>query len=93
VVSFSKTYCPFCKKVEALLKSLGIEFEVIYLDQRDDGAIIQSALYEETGRKTVPSVWIGGVCIGGCDDTQLLHDKGELLKKIEFAKDKNPEQA
>ncbi len=30
------------------------------------------------GRKTVPQVFIDGKHIGGCDDTHVLDEKGEL---------------
>jgi glutaredoxin len=40
----SKSTCPFCKKAKATLLSEGAKFEVIELDQRDDGPAIQAAL-------------------------------------------------
>ncbi|CAM9815335.1 unnamed protein product [Choristocarpus tenellus] len=50
VAVFSKSYCPFCAKTKALFSSLDVEFTVVELDQRDDGAEIQAALADKTGQ-------------------------------------------
>jgi hypothetical protein len=42
-------------------------------------------LTEKTGQRTVPSVWVGGKHIGGCDDTHALHSSGKLVPMIEAA--------
>jgi len=79
VVVFSKSFCPFCTKVKDLFDSLNIQYEVLELDQRPDGAAIQSYLIEKTGQKTVPLTFIGGQRLGGCDDTMKAHQEGRLL--------------
>lgn len=33
----------------------------------DNGAEVQATLKQITGQSTVPSVWVGGKFIGGCD--------------------------
>ena len=58
IVVFSKTYCPFCRKVKALLAELGIpadDMAIVELDISADGAQIQAALLEMTKQKTVPN--------------------------------------
>ena len=50
--------------------------------RRDDGAEIQSALYDLTGRRTVPNVFIKGTTIGGGDDTERLFHTGELQRLV-----------
>ncbi|KAL0477782.1 GRXC4 [Acrasis kona] len=82
VVVFSKSYCPYCTKTKQLFKQLNVDAKVIELDQRDDGADIQSALASRTGQKTVPSVWIKESFIGGNDDTQKKNSSGELAKLL-----------
>ena len=52
------------------------------MSRRDDGAEIQSALYELTGRRTVPNVFIKGKTIGGGDDTERLFYSGELQELV-----------
>ncbi|KAI6700729.1 hypothetical protein NL676_015053 [Syzygium grande] len=79
VVVFSKSFCPYCVDVKKLLSQLGVNFKAIELDQETDGSEVQSALYEWTGQKTVPNVFIGGNHIGGCDDTTAMHKQGKLV--------------
>ncbi|KFK28026.1 hypothetical protein AALP_AA8G462100 [Arabis alpina] len=79
VVVFSKTYCPYCKKVKQLLTQLGASFEVLELNEMSDGGEIQSALSEWTGQSTVPSVFIKGKHIGGCDKVMETNKQGKLV--------------
>ena len=53
VVVFSKSACPFCAKTKQLLKDLGVTFELLELDQINDGDAIQSALEKITGKLAV----------------------------------------
>jgi glutaredoxin 3 len=53
------------------LSQLGANYEVIELDQRDDGPLIQQLLLQKTGQRTVPNVFIGGKHIGGHDGRLL----------------------
>ena len=51
--------------------------------RREDGATIQNALHQMTGRRTVPNVFVKGQSIGGGDDTERLYNSGELQKMVE----------
>jgi len=84
VLIFSKTYCPFCNKVKALLTDLGITFHAFELDtiDPDEAASMQSALKEKTGQSTVPNVFIREKHIGGCDDTFKTHQRVGLLSLL-----------
>ena len=87
--AFSKTYCPYCTKAKNALRDVlgpraDASLTVIELDQRADGAAIQSAL-AFTGATSVPRVFIGGKFIGGGDDTVALAKSGELLKLVNAA--------
>lgn len=53
-----------------------LDISVLELDQRPDGAAIQSYLIEKTGQKTVPLTFIGAKRLGGCDDTMKAHQEG-----------------
>jgi glutaredoxin 3 len=69
VVVFSWTISPFSKKAKDLLKVAGVEPVVVELDQPlDKGNPLRAELGRRTGRTSVPSVWIGGQYVGGCDD-------------------------
>ncbi|XP_067893819.1 glutaredoxin 2 isoform X2 [Heterodontus francisci] len=82
VVIFSKTYCPYCMKTKSIFEEIGANFKVIELDQRKDGNYIQNTLEELTGVRTVPRVFVNGICIGGATDTHKLHSNGKLLPLV-----------
>ena len=68
---FAKSKCQFCIRTKTLLSKLQktIDFTVDYVDldllprqqgrQDDDGRIIQNYLFEITGQRTVPNIFIG----------------------------------
>ena len=62
-----------------------MQFKVVELNEVAEGAAMQEALYEKTGQRTVPNVFIGGEHIGGSDDTLKLHDAGKLMPRISKA--------
>lgn len=82
IMIFSKTTCPFCKKVKELFTSLNETFNVLELDTNPNGAEIQSLLQSKTGKKTVPQVFINGVLVGGCDDTLAAKESGKLSEML-----------
>lgn len=53
------------------------------MSRRSDGAAIQNALYELTGRRTVPNVFIRQESIGGGDDTERLYNSGKLAEMVQ----------
>ena len=46
------------------------KYLAIELNERDDGDEIQSVLGEMTGARTVPRVFVNGVCLGGGTDVK-----------------------
>jgi glutaredoxin 3 len=70
VAMFSFTSCPFCRKAKDLLVEKGIEFQAMELDQLEGnlGNQIRACLGRKTKRTSVPSIFIGGNYIGGCND-------------------------
>ncbi|XP_021961025.1 thioredoxin reductase 1, cytoplasmic isoform X1 [Folsomia candida] len=89
VMVFSKSYCPFCKKVKALFTDLGINYHAYELDliDPDEAALLQAALKEKSGMSTVPNVFIKGNHIGGCDDTFKKHQQVGLLNVLKGSND------
>lgn len=81
--------------MKTLFNSNNVEFKVVELDNVSDGAELQEALHQLTGRKTVPNVFVGGSTIGGSDDTFKLHDSGKLMPRLErlgvISKKKSPQ--
>ncbi|XP_069906101.1 thioredoxin reductase 3 isoform X1 [Oryctolagus cuniculus] len=81
VMIFSKSYCPHSARVKELFSSLGVDYNILELDQVDDGANVQEMLSEITNQKTVPNIFVNKVHMGGCDRTFQAHQSG-LLQKI-----------
>src|SRR5690606_23472453 len=76
VVMYSKDYCPYCARAQALLKQRGVaDLEIIRIDQDPSQ---RDVMIERTGRRTVPQIFIGDKHIGGCDDLIALDRAGGL---------------
>ena len=74
---FTTQVCPYCIRAKQLLKQRGVDaIDEIRVDlnpqQRD-------AMIAQTGRRTVPQIFIGETWVGGCDDLIALDQKGGLL--------------
>ena len=81
VVVISKSYCPYCKKAKQVLARYNIpkeSIEIWEIDSDPNCDEIQNYMKALTGARSVPRVFIGGKCIGGGDETQALHNKGQL---------------
>lgn len=61
-----------------------LSYKVIELDEQpgDDGPLIQQELFEITGQRTVPNVFIRGLHIGGNSDVQELLKDQQLASMI-----------
>ena len=75
VFMYSRGTCPFCHRAKALLRSKGVRWNEVDLDdepaQRDE-------MIRKSGRSTVPQIWIGERHVGGSDDLDALDRSGEL---------------
>lgn len=63
VVVFQTATCPYCKQARDALNAAGIAHTVIDVEQQQ-----RQDLLERTGKSSVPSVWVKGTYIGGCND-------------------------
>lgn len=82
VVIFSKSYCPFSKKLKTLLEkkyNISPPPVIVELDQHENGKELQDHVGSETGRFTVPNFIVHGESKGGADDILALHDNDELV--------------
>jgi len=76
VIMYSTAVCPYCIRAEQLLKSRGVEaIEKIRVDLDPDA---RERMIEQTGRRTVPQIFIEGRHIGGCDELYALDRAGGL---------------
>lgn len=90
VAMFSFTTCPFCRRAKDYLDQREIAFSVIELDELEGNAgnEIRALLGRRTKRTSVPCIFIGGTCIGGCNDGPgllTLAANGELDKLLQAA--------
>ncbi|KAJ3173767.1 hypothetical protein HDU88_002856 [Geranomyces variabilis] len=82
VVIYSKTYCPYCDKAKALLKSKGKDFELVELDSVANGEAMHAHLKQLTNQTSVPNIFIGGKHVGGCSDLIELDESGKLTEML-----------
>ncbi|ELR53865.1 hypothetical protein M91_17305 [Bos mutus] len=85
VVVFIKPTCPFCRKTQELLSQLPFKqglLEFVGITAAGNTSEIQDYLQQLTGARTVPQVFIGQECIGGCTDLVNMHERGEVLTRL-----------
>lgn len=69
--------CPYCIRAEMLLKQRGVsEINKIRVDLDPQQRVV---MMEQTGRRTVPQVYIGEKHIGGFDDLAALDRANGLV--------------
>lgn len=73
---YSTAVCPFCVRAERLLNAKGvsaIEKIRVDLDPR-----LREQMVSQTGRRTVPQIYIGDTHVGGFEDLAALDQAGRL---------------
>ena len=75
IVIYSASWCPYCARALALLKSKDVQVTVIDVDAQPDK---RAEMQSRTGRRTVPQISIGDRHIGGCADLHELDRAGGL---------------
>lgn len=68
VVIFSATYCPFSYAAKRVLEAEGLDYKAVEWNTLPEGGALVSELGDLIGRTSIPSIFIGGVSIGGCND-------------------------
>lgn len=79
---YSGRFCGYCVAAERLLKSKGLEYELIKVDEDQEKF---EHMVKITGRRTIPQIFIGETHVGGFDDISALNQSGELDKLLEQA--------
>jgi glutaredoxin 3 len=90
VLIYSKTYCPFATKAKKLLIGKGLSPTVVELDTIENGKKMQEALESITGQKTVPSIFVGGMHVGGSSELIKSDKSGVLDSMLKLAGVKKP---
>ena len=77
VKMYTTAVCPYCIRAKQILKARGVDqIEEVRVDMDPDARM---AMMEQTGRRTVPQIFIGTTHVGGCDDLMALDGRGGLL--------------
>ena len=78
---YSTGTCPYCFRAKALLQERGVAvIDEIRIDERPAE---RAGMIRETGRYTVPQIFVGGTHVGGCDDLVALDQRGGLVPLLE----------
>jgi glutaredoxin 3 len=81
VKMYTTQVCPFCIRAKALLKQRGVEqIDEIRIDQNPAE---RDVMVRQTGRRTVPQIFIGDTHVGGCDDLIALDQRGGLMPLLQ----------
>jgi glutaredoxin 3 len=73
---YTTAVCPYCIQAERLLRAKGVaEITKIRVDLDPS---IRASMIAETGRRTVPQIYIGDAHVGGYDDLVVLDRAGKL---------------
>ena len=88
VVIYSKTYCPWCRNIKMLFRSIdGLDVKIHELDQHEHGPAIQQALAAIISKggqtTTVPQVFVWAKHVGGHDDVVDMYRDKSLATVLE----------
>lgn len=75
VTIYTTLVCPFCVRAKRLLDHKSVVYDEV--DVSYDAAL-REKMIAESGRRTVPQIFIDGTPIGGYEELQSLEDRGEL---------------
>ncbi len=75
VIVYTTNFCPYCTRAKRLLASKGVDYEEIDVTDQDE---VRAELVRNTGRRTVPQIFINEASIGGFEELKELDDRGEL---------------
>ena len=87
VVMFGFEWCEFCWSVRRLFANSGIPLKSVDVDsaafRKDDrGGDVLRALFDQTGMRTVPQVFVGGELIGGATEVLTASGNGSLSDRL-----------
>ena len=76
ILMYTTGTCPFCINAERLLLSKGVQqINKVRVDLEPG---LRVKMMEQTGRRTVPQIYIDDVHVGGFDDLRALDMAGKL---------------
>lgn len=75
ITIYSTLICPYCVAAKNFLKSKGLAWREIRIDQDPAEREKMMALAKRT---SVPQIFVGNVHVGGYDDMMALHREGKF---------------
>ncbi|MFJ5447133.1 glutaredoxin 3 [Methylobacillus methanolivorans] len=76
ILMYTTGTCPYCINAERLLLSKGVtQINKVRVDLEPE---LRVKMMEQTGRRTVPQIYIDDVHVGGFDDLRALDMAGKL---------------
>lgn len=75
VVIYTKPFCPYCSRAEALLSKKGVDYEEIVASMDPE---LREEMRQRSGRMTYPQIFIGDHHVGGFDELFALEQDGKL---------------
>jgi glutaredoxin 3 len=72
--------CPYCMRAKRLLDKKNVPYEEIDVSWDDEKRM---QLMQQTGRRTVPQIFIGDQHVGGSDELYALEQRGELDRMLQ----------
>lgn len=75
VVIYTTATCPYCVQAKALLDKKQVQYQEVRVDL---DAAARETMMTQSGRRTVPQIFINDKPIGGCDDLYQLESEGKL---------------
>jgi glutaredoxin 3 len=76
---YTTSWCGYCYRAKRHLKKRGVEFTEIKVDGDWDA---RRWLREVSGQRTVPQIFFDDESIGGCDELEVLINRGVLDEKL-----------
>jgi glutaredoxin 3 len=83
ILMYCTSTCPYCIAAERLLRAKGVQ-EIVKI-RVDLEPARRAEMIEQTGRRTVPQIWIGSRHVGGFDDLSALDGEGGLEPLLKAA--------
>ncbi|MGY0504600.1 glutaredoxin 3 [Luteimonas sp. e5] len=80
ITLYSTLVCPYCVAAKNFLKSQGLEWTEIRIDQ-DPAA--RERMVAMARRTSVPQIFVGDTHVGGYDDMMALHREGGFLPLLQ----------
>ncbi|SNR65109.1 glutaredoxin 3 [Methylobacillus rhizosphaerae] len=76
ILMYTTGTCPYCINAERLLLSKGVQqINKVRVDLEPE---LRMKMMEQTGRRTVPQIYIDDMHVGGFDDLRALDMAGKL---------------